>query len=75
MGFIPACAGETVILAIRSLVKTVHPRVRGGDCNCGVEPTRLVYELLDRKPIKRARGHETEQELEGEASEPLLGHE
>jgi multidrug efflux pump subunit AcrB len=33
----------------------------------------VVYELLDRKPIKRARGHETEQELEGEASEPLLG--
>jgi len=35
----------------------------------------VVYELLDRKPIKRARGHETPAELEHEASEPLLGHE
>jgi len=35
----------------------------------------VVYELLDRKPIKRARGHETEKELEHDASEPLLGHE
>jgi HAE1 family hydrophobic/amphiphilic exporter-1 len=35
----------------------------------------VVYELLDRKPIKRARGHETADELEREAGEPLLGHE
>jgi len=31
----------------------------------------VVYELLDRKPIKRARGHETEQELEATYWESL----